>query len=266
MDINVPSDATSASFAIDMANATGSLTVTINNKNYSKELVDGKATVDITGLPAGTYNALISYSGDDNFAPVTKNATITIKAIVTKLSAGPVTATYNVVKNLVITLTDINGKALANKKVAIKVGSISKTLTTNSKGQVIINIATLVPKTYTATVNFAGDGSCCASSLSPKLIVNKAKVKLSAKAKTFKVKVKTKKLTATLKNNKGKFMKKTKLTLKIGKKTYAAKTNNKGVATFKVKLSKKGKYTGTVKFAGNKYFKALSKKVKITVK
>ena len=61
-------------------------------------------------------------------------------------------------------------------------------------------------------------------------------------------------------------MKKTKLTLKIGKKTYKATTNSKGVATFKVKLTKKGKYTGTVKFAGNKYFKALSKKVKITVK
>ncbi len=267
LDINVPSDATSASFAIDMANATGSLTVTINNKNYSKELVDGKATVDITGLPAGTYNALISYSGDDNFAPVTKNATITIKAIVTKLSAGPVTATYNVVKNLVITLTDINGKALANKKVAIKVESISKTLTTNSKGQVSINIATLVPKTYTATVNFAGDSSYTASTLNPKVVVKKAKVQLVAKAKTFKAKVKTKKYTVTLKNNKGKVMKKVKLTLKVGKKTYKATTNSKGKATFKItKLTKKGKKTATVKFAGIKYFKALSKKVKITVK
>ena len=32
------------------------------------------------------------------------------------------------------------------------------------------------------------------------------------------------------------------------------------------KLTKKGKYTATVKFAGSKYYKALSKKVKITVK
>jgi hypothetical protein len=61
-------------------------------------------------------------------------------------------------------------------------------------------------------------------------------------------------------------LKKVKLTLKIGKKTYTAKTNSKGVATFKVKLTKKGTYTGTVKFAGNKYFKAATKKVKIAVK
>ena len=62
-------------------------------------------------------------------------------------------------------------------------------------------------------------------------------------------------------------IKKAKLTLKVGKKTYKAKTNSKGKATFKItKLNKKGKKTATVKFAGNKYFKALSKKVKITIK
>ena len=185
--------------------------------------------------------------------------------VATKLTASKVTATYNVAKKLVITLM-ANGKALANKKVTVKVGTISKTLTTNSKGQVSLNVATLVPKTYTATVKFAGDSAYTASSVKPKVVVNKAKVKIAAKAKTFKVKAKTKKVTATLKNNKGKVMKKVKLTLKIGKKTYKATTNSKGVATFKVKLTKKGKYTGTVKFAGSKYYKALSKKVKITVK
>ena len=62
-------------------------------------------------------------------------------------------------------------------------------------------------------------------------------------------------------------MKKVKLTLKVGKKTYKATTNSKGKATFKItKLTKKGKYTAKVKFAGNKYYKALSKKAKITVK
>lgn len=272
LDVTVPSDATSASFSIDLPGATGNLTVTVNNKNYTKELVDGKATVDITDLPAGTYNAVITYSGDDNFASISKNTTVTIKSTVpakvaTKLSAPKVTATYNVAKKLVITLKDANGKVLANKKVSVKVGSISKTLKTNSKGQVSLNVAKLVPKTYTATVKFAGDSGYIASTLKPKVVVKKAKVKLAAKAKTFKAKVKVKKYIVTLKNNKGKVMKKVKLTLKIGKKTYKAKTNSKGKATFKItKLTKKGKKTATVKFAGNKYYKAISKKVKITIK
>ena len=60
-------------------------------------------------------------------------------------------------------------------------------------------------------------------------------------------------------------LKNVKLNLKIGKKTYTKRTNSKGVATFSVKLTKKGSYTGYVKFAGTKYYKALTKKVAIKV-
>ena len=61
-------------------------------------------------------------------------------------------------------------------------------------------------------------------------------------------------------------MKKAKLTIKIKGKKYKATTNSKGKATFKLKLNKKGKFTGTITYAGNKYYKKITKKVKITVK
>ena len=100
------------------------------------------------------------------------------------------------------------------------------------------------------------------------ITIKKAATKLTAGAKTFKAKTKTKKYTITLKNNKGKVIKNAKITLKIkGKKVITAKTNSKGKATFKItKLTKKGKYTATVKFAGSGYYKPVSKSVKITVK
>ena len=232
---------------------------------------DGKYS--ITGL-TGEVTIAVNYEGNESFNAIsdTKSFNFTEEPVVpakvaTKITAPKVSAVYNVAKKLVITLTDKDGKALANKKVTVKVGTIIKTLTTNAKGQVSLNVATLVPKTYTATVKFAGDDAYLASSVSPKVVVSKAKPKITAKAKTFKVKVKTKKYTVTLKNNKGKVMKKVKLTLKVGKKTYKATTNSKGKATFKItKLTKKGKYTATIKFAGSKYYKALSKKAKITVK
>ena len=189
-----------------------------------------------------------------------------VTKIATKITAPKVSTTYNVAKKLVVTLKDANGKILANKKVTIKVGTISKTLKTNANGKASVAIGKLVPKTYTASIKFAGDSNYKASSFSVKVVVNKAKPKITAKKKTFKVTAKTKKVTAILKNNKGKVLKKVKLTLKIGKKTYKAKTNSKGVATFKVKLTKKGKYTGKVKFAGSKYYKAVTKNVYITVK
>ena len=77
---------------------------------------------------------------------------------------------------------------------------------------------------------------------------------------------KTKKYAITLKSGK-KPVKNVKVTLKVKGKTYNAKTNAKGKAVFKIKkLSKKGKFKATIKFKGNAYYKAVSKKVKITIK
>ena len=62
-------------------------------------------------------------------------------------------------------------------------------------------------------------------------------------------------------------MKNKKVTLKVDGKTYTAKTNSKGVATFKLsKLTKKGTFTAVVTYEGNKYYKKVTKKPKITVK
>jgi hypothetical protein len=94
----------------------------------------------------------------------------------------------------------------------------------------------------------------------------KKTVKITAKKKTFKAKSKKKKYTVTLKVN-GKALKKVKVTLKIKGKTYKATTNSKGKATFNLKkLTKKGKYTAVIKFAGSSAYKAATKKVKITIK
>ena len=62
-------------------------------------------------------------------------------------------------------------------------------------------------------------------------------------------------------------MKNTKVYLKLKGKTYAAKTNSKGKATFKItKLAKKGKFAATVTYKGNRYYNKVAKKVKITLK
>ena len=215
-------------------------------------------------LEPGTYIVELSIPNSDVSSIF---RTITVTKNPAKITASAITATYNVNKYLTIKLTDGKGKALSGVNVTVKVGTISKTVKTNKDGQIKINVASLVPKTYTATIKYAGNAYYVAASKSVKVVVKKATPKLTAKAKTFKVNVKTKKYTITLKNNKGKVIKKAKLTLKVGKKTYKATTNSKGKATFKItKLTKKGKYTAVIKYAGNKYYKALSKKVKITVK
>ena len=90
------------------------------------------------------------------------------------------------------------------------------------------------------------------------------KTTLTAKKVTLKAK-KAKKIKVTLKAE-GKAVAGKTVTIKVAKKTFKAKTNAKGIATIKVKVAKKGSYKATVKFAGDKAYKAATKKVKFTVK
>jgi hypothetical protein len=156
---------------------------------------------------------------------------------------------------------------LSGKKVTVKVGTISKTLTTNSKGQVSVDISSLVPKAYTASVKFAGDTNYKASTKSVKVAVKKATPKVVASAKAFKVKDKTKKYVVTMKTNKNKALKNVIVYIKVKGKTYSAKTNSKGQATFKLtKLNKVGKFNAAITFKGNKYYNKVTKKVNIKIK
>lgn len=227
----------------------------------------GQIKISTKGLLPNTYNVFITFFGNENYTESYITSKVTIKKEASQFSASKVTATYNDDKYLVVNLKDASGNILANKIVAIKVGTISKTLKTNAKGQVSVLVSSLVPKTYTATISFAGDSYYDKSSTTAIVVVKKATPKLTAKAKTFRKSVKTKKYTITLKNNKGVVMKNTKVTLTVNKKTYSVKTNSKGVATFKItNLKKKGKFTAVVKYAGSKYYNKVTKKPKITIK
>ena len=130
------------------------------------------------------------------------------------------------------------------KSVIFKLNNINYNTKTDSNGQASIIIPkNLAVKTYIAYVTFGGETNYDNSTFTVKVVVKKATPKLTAKAKTFKKSVKTKKYAVTLKDNTGKVMKKVKLTLKIKGKTFKATTNTKGKATFKItKFTKKGTF------------------------
>lgn len=184
----------------------------------------------------------------------------------TSIKASSLSTVYNKNGYLIITLKDTNGKPIADKKVYIELNG-EHNLKTDKNGQIKIAVGKFIPKTYTANISFAGDDYYAPSNKSVKVTVKKATPKIVAKTKTFKRNVKVKKYTITLKNNINKVIKKNKVYIKVKKKTYVAKTNNKGKATFKIKnLKKKGTYKATITYKGNKYYKKVSKKVKIKVK
>ena len=228
----------------------------------STELYD----LDITDSVKNSNN--ISFVATGSTILALQQIIVTTQKAPTVITAPSATVVYGNAKNLVVTLKDVKGNAIVNAKISVVLNGKSTTLNTNAKGQATLAIPTnLVPKTYALTINYAGDDTHIKSSLTTtKVTVKKASIKLTAKKATFKAKKKSKKYTVTLKNNKGKAMKKVKLTLKVKGKTYKATTNAKGKAIFKLKLTKKGTFKAKITYKGDKYFNKLVKTVKIKVK
>ena len=250
---------------------------TINNIPYTNN-TDEKGEIKINGL-TGNIEIKVIYLGNELYNPQNANSTFIFKTdettnktnetikLNTKIISSDINAVYNTAKDLVLTLKNEKNDELANKQVIITINNIPYKRTTNSKGQITLAIPTnLAPNTYNTLISFNGDDLYKASTLKTKIVVKKAKPKIIASAKTFKVNVKNKKYTITLKNNKNQILKNTKVTLKVKGKTYTAKTNTKGKATFSItKLTKKGTFNAVIKYAGNKYYTAITKTAKIKI-
>ncbi|MEE0939114.1 MAG: hypothetical protein UIB65_04710, partial [Methanobrevibacter sp.] len=240
-------------------------------------------SVGSTKLSPGKYTIKIVNYADSK---VMDTATLTVKSK-TDIIADDITTSYGNSKNMVITLKDSQNKLLFGKKVSVKLNGKTYSRVTDSYGQISVKIPNnLVPKTYVASVSFAGDDYYVSSSGSVKVIVEKATTKISVKSVTGnsgkKVKL-TAKVTDNLRNN----IKKFKVTFKVNGKKYYAKTNSKGIATVKVKVPKsklvkvssktknkivtrtanyKKLYKCTASIGGNEKYKSSSTKFKVTSK
>ncbi len=259
--VNITAPAVSYNFAYIVVDG-------MNKGFYSME--NGSVVETLSGLSKGIHKISIQYNGGhytDGYlvGDVYSNTFTVTVGIKTNIIAPELSTVFNVAKYLVITLKDNANNVLCDKTISIKLNGITYKKITDKNGQVKLKI-NLPAKSYSANINFAGDDNYIGSSGNVKIVVLKATPKIIAKSKTFKLKSKSKKVTATLKDNKGRLMKKVKLTLRIKNKKYTVKTNKKGVATFKIKLAKKGGYIGKITLKSSSNYNAATKKLKIKIK
>ena len=260
------------------------ISVVINDENIPSQMDNGVTTINISDF-TGKVNIVASFAGNTNFkeSTATLNTYIVVKTVTevinntiveyvnktlesTSIDANALTATAKVAKTLSVTLKDASGKAIANKVITYSINGVTKTVKTDANGIAKITVNQAKAGAYYYSLCFLGDDDYKSAFKSVKVTVNKQATKAVFKAKTFKVKAKTKKVSFTLKDASGKAIKGKKITVKVNGKTYTAKTNAKGVATVSLKITKKGKYTATAKFAGDTTYKAITKKAKITLK
>ena len=249
------------------------ISVTVDKVTTNKTSDTGGAVFfDISKLSKGIHTLTITYGGNDELEPCTWTGTFQIGSsaipissqVATSIAASDITSTAKIAKNFVLTLKDANG-VLANKKVTVSINGKTTTVTTNANGQATIKTYFAAAGTYYYSLCYLGDDDHKASFKTLKVTVNKQAVKASFAKATLKVK-KAKYVKFTLKDASGKAIKGKKITIKVNGKTFSAKTNSKGIASIKVKVSKKGKFKAVAKFAGDSAYKAISKKAYFTVK
>lgn len=163
-----------------------------------------------------------------------------------------------------------------NVDVALPVDSAgSVTVSANGKnytadvkdGKAKVTVPDLGVGNNALSVIYSGDKKYSSSEKVVFVTVNKIGSVLKASKKTFKVEVKAKKYTVTLKDSLGRAIADAEVTLNVKGKTYVAITNGDGKATFKIKnLGKKGKYTAVVAYAGDARHNNVTAKAKLTVK
>ena len=180
--------------------------VTINGVSSDKIVITND-TITVIGLDAGEYTITILNNESNLYHKSNDTKTFTVNKQATSITGSDVSTTYNINKDLVITLKDSNGNVLSGVKVTVDFNG-AKTLTTDENGQVKVSTKGLAPKAYTAKITFNGNTNYAKSTKDVKVTVKKATPKLTAKKKTFKTSVKTKKYTVTLKDNTGKAIKK----------------------------------------------------------
>lgn len=209
----------------------------------------------------------ITFAGTDKLASSESSAFLTSSQdtlIGTVITVKALTANAGDSANLEITLKNAMEGVLVNKTVSVIIDGVTKTAITDANGVARLSVSYASAGAHYATVSFIGDDDYGASIGTGKITINQKATALTAAKATLKVK-KAKKIKVTLKSA-GKAVANKKVTIKVNGKTFSAKTNAKGVATIKVKVTKKGKFNAKVSFAGDGAYKAATKTVKLTVK
>ena len=259
--------------------------------NSVKLLLDENGSAKfILDLAEGNYKFLASFKADSYYK--SSNATFTVN--VSKRNSPHIIVENTAIKNsdeFKVVLIDDDYNPIANKAINFVLSLNNKVVltgigTTNANGEAkLTGLSKLNNGTYSVKISFNDDyykdsvltetisikkdtvknttKKSSASSVGKK--TTKKATKLYVGKKTFKAKKKVKKLTATLKTGK-KAIKGKKIVFTVNGKKYVAKTNKKGIAAVKIKLSKRKTYKVIVRFAGDKYYKASKKTSKVVIK
>ena len=156
--------------------ATGRVLVNIDGVGYYGDIINGKAKVTIPDLPAGNYNATVTYEGDDKYLA---SNPITVSFSVTKSKAPMSTSGEAIIVGEDETITVILPDD-ATGTVTITVNGQSYTEEVKD-GKAVFSIRGLASGEYNILAIYSGDDKYLPSnSMNSSFTVDKAKAPMSA--------------------------------------------------------------------------------------
>lgn len=192
-------------------------------------------------LNPGNYQIIIT--NPDTGEVNTQN----IKVVARITGNKDLTMYYGAGSSYKVRVYDDNGNIAKNVEVTFTINGKTYSRFTDSNGYASFKI-TLNPKTYTIVAKYKGYKVSNKVVVKPTLVCSDKSVK---KSKIFSYTVK-------LLNTKGSILKSKYVTVKFKGKTYKAKTNSKGIATFKLSSNSIGRFTLTATYGSAKISKYIT--------
>ena len=235
MDISVPEikEGVNSTISIDLPkDATGTVTVEIDGKKYTANVIDGTANVIVSGLSAGDYNITTVYSGDAKYDSMTKKGNVTvIPNVNVNLDVSDVEMFYHDGSRLVAKLTDFQGKPIVNATIYFSINGVTYAKTTDANGTASMGL-NLDSNVYPVTVTYNGSAFYSKISKNITVTINSSiiaddLVKMYQNATRF---------YAKFMGSDGKVLANTQVKFNIHGVLYTKTTNNDGVADLGIML------------------------------
>ena len=235
------------------------------NRQSARDFPMGTAVSDSQGIAKISYELPVSLGTGDYIvrADISGLSNYNDASVESKLTVSPrldvmISINSNMyVKGILGTLKDSNGNVIGNKKVSVKLGSTTYSITSNDEGKLVLP-ADAKAGSYQATVNSPAEGKYSENTLTSKVLI----VNPISGGKDYSVYYgNTVKYKVRILDTKGKAVGAGKVVnFKVNGKTIKSKTDKSGYATASVKLGV-GKYTiaatyGGVSTSNNIVFKA----------
>ncbi len=242
------------------------VTMLINGTTFTLRTDEqGRMTWSPTEFRAGTYTTRFSFAGSATHEPTSRTVML---HLIWAVQIGAPNKTFNVSsrkKRYAVSFKYYTGKAIANKRIRVKIDGKTYTKKTNAKGRATLNLVRLKKGTYKIVVYFpGGNGYFALNKTATIKIVGSQATQLAVPDETYFSSATNKLYTAYL-QTKNEFLEKETLTFTIDGKTYTKKTDAKGRATLRLPSMKKGNHKVTVKYAGRGGYKPSKKTAKVTI-